>query len=332
MRSDRGKERPYARPLILVSRCLGFDRCRYDGATVSAPFLERLARFADYVTACPEVEIGLGVPRQPIRLVAAGNEGVRLVQPATGLDVTERMEAFCRERAGNLDRVDGAVLKSRSPSCGISDARIHAGADSAILRRGPGLFGGAVLGAMEGKPVTNEGRLLNLRLREHFLTSVFTLARLRFVEEACRAEGSISPLVSFHASAKLLLAAAHREEGRMLGRIVAGGGPPDTLLPRYRQGLSRALARPLRTGPCVDSLMHAFGYFKKQLTPEEKALFLDGLEEFSSGRTSMGACRALIQAWTVRFSTSYLTDQLLLDPFPRALESLEDSSGGRSGS
>jgi len=328
LRSDRGGEGSYPRPLILVSRCLGFDRCRYDGAAIPAPFLERLSRFADCVTACPEMEIGLGVPRQPIRLVTAGGDEVRLVQPSSGLDLTERMEAFCRERAGNLGAVDGVVLKARSPSCGVSDTAIHAGADSsAILRRGPGLFGRAVLEAMEGRPVIDEGGLIDPGLRERFLVQVFTLARLRSAEDACRASGSASPLVSFHSSAGLLLAAADREAGRMLGGIVDEGGSPDALLPRYRRGLVRALAGPLRTGPCADSLTHAFVCFKERLAADEKALFLDSLEEFGSGRASMGPCRALIQSWMVRFPTPYLDDQIFLNPFPRALEGFEDSAG-----
>ncbi len=326
MKSDPGSDGSYPRPLILVSRCLGFDRCRYDGAEIPAPFLERLSRFADYVTACPEMEIGLGVPRQPIHLVAAGGDEVRLVQPSSGLDLTERMEAFCRERAGNLGEVDGAVLKARSPSCGVSDTAIH-GADSTILRRGPGLFGRAVLEATAGRPVIDEGGLMNPGLRERFLTSVFTLARLRSAEDACRASGSVSPLVSFHSSAGLLLAAADLEWAGMLGGIVDEGGRPDALLPRYRRGLVRALAGPLRTGPCADSLMHAFVCFKELLTADEKTLFLDSLEEFRSGRTSMGPCRALIQSWMVRFPTPYLDDQLFLNPFPRALEGIEDYTG-----
>jgi uncharacterized protein YbgA (DUF1722 family)/uncharacterized protein YbbK (DUF523 family) len=292
--------------------------------------VRKLSRFADISTVCPEVEIGLGVPRKPIRLVSDGSGAARLVQPATGRDLTVEMGDFCNQRTGGFSDLEGAILKFRSPSCGISDVRVYTGADShASLRKGPGLFGAAVLEAMDGRPVIHEGRLRNLALREHFLTSVFTLARLRDVCSECGSARSLGPVVSFHASAKLLLSAAHREEGRRLGRLVAGGGTPGEVLPGYRAGLVKALARPLRTGPCVDALMHAFGHFKKLLKPSEKALFLDSLEDFGSGRATMSACRSMLRAWTARFENAYLDDQLFFDPFPSALSSLEDSAGGR---
>lgn len=315
------------KPVLLVSECLAGAHCRYDGSAADDSVVQRLMPFCEIRTACPEVGIGLGVPRPPIRLVSDGSGGVLLVQPATGRDLTEAMSAFCRHVLSDTGSLDGAVLKSRSPSCGISDVRVHAGADgTAHAGKEPGVFGGAVLEALEGRPVIHEGRLSNLRLREHFMTSVFTLARFRAAALECSARRSTGPLVSFHASAKLLLSAYHREEGRRMGRLVAAGGID--AVTEYGASLVRALARPLRTGPAVDALMHAFGYFKKVLSPAEKALFLDCLEDFGAGRTAMGIPGSLIRSWTVRFGVSYLDDQMLFDPYPPALVSTEDSARG----
>lgn len=315
------------RPVLLVSECLAGSHCRYDGSSADDPVVRRLMPFCEIRTACPEVGIGLGVPRPPIRLVSDGSGGVLLVQPATGRDLTSAMSAFCASLLSGPDGLDGAVLKSRSPSCGISDVRVHAGDDGHPLAgRRPGVFGGAVLEALGGRPAAHEGRLSNLRLREHFMTSVFTLARFRAAARECSGRNSSGPLVSFHSSAKLLLSASHREEGRRMGRLVAAGG--SDAVTEYGASLVRALARPLRTGPSVDALMHAFGYFKKDLSPSEKALFLDSLEDFRAGRTAMGICCSLIRSWTVRFGVAYLDDQILFDPYPHALVSTEDSARG----
>jgi uncharacterized protein YbgA (DUF1722 family)/uncharacterized protein YbbK (DUF523 family) len=323
--------RPHATPLILLSRCLEHDSCRYDGSMVHDPFVLMLKGFAVFETVCPEVEIGLGIPRMPIRLLRDGESGgVRLFQPATGRDLTVEMSDFCVKRLAASPSFDGAILKFRSPSCGISEVRIYSGPEhGSVLGKGPGLFGGSVLAAMGGKPVIHEGRLKSLPLREHFLTGVFTLARFRRVGAECGGGCTMGPLVKFHADAKLLLAAANREEGRRLGRLVAGGGSLPGILDGYREGLVKALSRPLRRGPCVDTLMHAFGHFKKLLKTREKALFLDSLEDYKSGRSTMAGCRSMLLAWIARFENDYLDDQMFFDPFPGALSNTGDSSGGR---
>ena len=319
--------KPHGRPVLLVSGCLAGERCRYDGSSADDAFVESLAPFCEVRTACPEVGIGLGVPRPPIRLVTDGSGGALLIQPSTGRDLTAAMEAFSAALLSDPGGLDGAVLKSRSPSCGISDVRIHSGVEGhGPVGTGPGAFGRAVLEALGGRPVIHEGRLSNLRLREHFLTSVFTLARFRTAARECAERGASGPLVSFHASAKLLLSASNREEGRRMGRLVAGGGRDEVA--EYGSSLVRAVARPLRIGPCVDALMHAFGYFKKDLSSAEKAFFLDCLEDFAAGRTAIGICSSLIRSWTVRFGVSYLDDQILFDPYPPALASTADSARG----
>lgn len=321
--------RPHMKPVLLVSECLAGVRCRYDGSSAEDRFVRRLMPFCEVRTACPEVGIGLGVPRPPIRLVSDGSGGTLLVQPSTGRDLTAGMAAFCSSLLSDADGLDGAVLKSGSPSCGISDVRVHAGADGpARAGKVPGVLGGAVLEALGGRPVIHEGRLSNLRLREHFMTSLFTLARFRAATRDCSGKRSNGPLVSFHASAKLLLSAYNREEGRRMGRLVADGGLG--AVSAYGASLVRALARPLRTGPAVDALMHAFGYFKRDLSPAEKALFLDSLEDFGAGRTAMGIPGSLIRSWTVRFGTAYLDDQIIFDPYPPALAGTEDSARGEA--
>jgi uncharacterized protein YbgA (DUF1722 family)/uncharacterized protein YbbK (DUF523 family) len=320
----------WPRPRILASRCLGFDHCRWNGEVVDSPFLKKLAEWADYVTVCPEVAIGLGVPRDPIRLT--GTTGApRLVQPSTGRDLTKAMEDFAGSFLDGLGDVDGAVLKFRSPSCGISDVKVHPSPGSpASIGKRAGLFGGAVLERLSGTPVIHEGRLLNMAMREHFFTAVFTLAKFRAAAQACTDTGRAGPLVDFHASAKLLLMGMNMQEERRLGRITAGAGTriADSLA-EYGEGLGRALSRPARSGPVTNVLLHAMGYFKDLLGPAEKALFLDCLEGYRSGRLPLSSCQSVLRAWNARFGVEWLSRQIFFEPFPPALAALEDSGRGR---
>jgi len=168
-------------PVVVVSSCLGFAPCRYDGQVVEDGFIAALGRHGRLVWVCPEVEIGLGVPRDKIRLVGAG-AGQRLVQPGTGRDLTGVMQAFA---AKYLDRlasgaIDGFILKSRSPSCGIRDSKVFGDLETeAPLGRGPGVFARAVLEAMPGLPVEDEERLADRSVRSQFLTRLYERARSR---------------------------------------------------------------------------------------------------------------------------------------------------------
>jgi len=162
---------PYPRPRVVVSKCLGFAACRYNGLTIPDDFVQQLGPWVDYLTVCAEVQIGLGVPRQPVRIVSMAGEE-RLLQPGTGADVTEAMRGFAESYLDQLPAVDGFILKSRSPSCGIKDVRIYMGPDKgAAAQIGAGMFARAVLQRFAGLAIEDEGRLRNARIREHFLTS-----------------------------------------------------------------------------------------------------------------------------------------------------------------
>jgi uncharacterized protein YbbK (DUF523 family) len=168
-------------PVVVVSKCLGFAACRYDGQVVEDGFVAALGRHARLVTVCPEVEIGLGVPRDKIRLVGTGPER-RLVQPATGRDLTGVMGAFAADYLRRLGSgpVDGFILKSRSPSCGIRDCKLFADRESEDPQgRGTGVFAQAVLTARPDLPVEDEERLVDPEVRVDFLARLYERARLR---------------------------------------------------------------------------------------------------------------------------------------------------------
>lgn len=318
--------RKFAKPVVVVSKCLEFDAVRYDGSRIRDEFVRALKSHVTFIPVCPEVEIGLAVPREPVRIVE-GRGRRRLVQPATGLDVTEKMQRFAAAFLEGLDAVDGFILKSRSPTSGIKDAKIYPGtAKTAPSSKGAGFFGGAVLARFGHVAVDDEGRLKNLRLREHFLTKLFTLAAFREM----KGSGAPKDLVQFHAENKLLLMAYNQTRMRALGRVVADAGrsPLADVLAAYEEGLSAALARPPRYTANVNVLMHGLGHFSKRLSHAEKAFFLDELENYRAGRVPLSVPLKVLRGYVVRFGDEYLARQTFFSPYPESLMTLADSGKG----
>lgn len=315
------------RPRVLFSRCLGFAACRYNAQTIHDATVDRLLPFVDAVTVCPEVEIGLGVPRPPIRLVAS-LKGLRLVQPETDHDLTPQMSAFARNFLAELGPCDGAVLKAGSPSCGLRDVRLYTGTERGSPHaKAVGLFGGAVLESSSSLATEDEGRLRNYDLRQHFLTRLFALARLRDVA----ATRLMADIVAFHAKHKLLLMAYHQTEMRALGRLVANaeGRQPQEISKEYAVGFARALARPPRRASAVNVLQHAFGYVSDRLTARERSFFLGSLDSFRANHLPLAVPSGLMRALVVRFDIGYLADQVFFQPYPEELIELLDSGKGR---
>ncbi len=318
----------FHRPTIVISQCLGFAACRYNGVTIPDPFVEQLKPYVTYLPVCAEVEIGLGVPRDPIRIVLINNEP-RLLQPATGADVTEKMRAFAATYLTALTEVDGFILKGRSPSCGIKDVKVYRGVEkgTASTNKGRGFFAQAVLERFGHLPVEEEGRLTNFTIREHFLTRLFTLADFR----AVKATGSMGELVRFHSDNKLLLMAYSESQLRLMGPLVANREkkPPAEVIAAYETHLWKALAHPARRTAGINVLMHALGYFSDKLTSAEKAYFLDALEKYRAEKVPLSVPVSLLGVWIARFKEPYLSRQTFFAPYPEELVTISDSGKGR---
>lgn len=314
------------KPVVFASKCFGFEKCRYNGITIYDDFIEALKPFVEYVTACPEVEIGLGVPRDPIRIIVHKGQH-RLVQPATQRDITDVMLNYSDRMLDELPDIDGFILKSRSPSCGIKDTKYFPKMEkSAALGRGAGFFGEAVLARFPKYPVEDEGRIKNFRIREHFLTQVFTRARFRSLDR------TMSALVRFHTEHKLLLMAYSQKYLKILGSIVANRDklPVKEVYAPYHEHLLDAMLKPPRYTANINVLMHQYGYFRKLLTPREKKYFLGTLERYRSEKIPLSAVLMVINAWIVRFEEEYLARQVFFQPYPEALVEITDSGRGRS--
>lgn len=320
--------RTFTRPNVVVSKCMGFAACRYNGATIPDAFVQQLEPYVTYLPVCAEVEIGLGVPRDPVRIVLVNDEP-RLLQPATGMDVTEKMQDFSAAHLASLSDIDGFILKGRSPSCGTKDVKLYRGMEkgAAVARKGPGFFGKAVLERYGHLPVEDEGRLTNFTIREHFLTALFALADFR----AVKASSAMGKLVRFHTDNKFLLLAYNESQYRVMGPIVANHEkqPTKAVIAAYEQHLWKALARPARRTAGINVLMHALGYFSEKLTSDEKAYFLDALEKYRAKKVPLSVPVSLLGAWITRFKEPYLSRQTFFAPYPESLITISDSGKGR---
>lgn len=317
----------FPNPRIVISRCIGFDPCRYNGEIVQDKFVQRLGPHVEFMCVCPEVEIGLGTPRAPIRIVSSGG-GFSLIQPSTGLDVSEKMRQFSRGFLDRLEEVDGFILKNRSPSCGVVDVRVYSGPEKGVaIGKTAGFFGGAVQERFGDRAIEDEGRLKNLKIREHFLTRIFASARFRGLQQSA----SMYDLVRFHAENKLLLMAYSQTKMRLLGRIVANadGKPLGSILDLYGKTFREALQKPPRHASPINVLDHALGYFKNELTSREKRHFLDVLESYRHGKAPLSGAVSVLRSWVIRFESEYLRSQTFFNPFPEDLIALDDSGTGR---
>jgi uncharacterized protein YbgA (DUF1722 family)/uncharacterized protein YbbK (DUF523 family) len=305
-------------PRIGISACLLGERVRYDGGHKKDAFVTRLlARFVTFVPVCPEVELGLGTPRETIRLERDGDL-VRLVAPKSGTDHTEPMRRFAERRVAELGRLDlsGYILKKDSPSCGMERVRVHEG--TAATRAGRGAFAAVLLDRLPLLPVEEEGRLNDLGLRESFVERVFAYRRLR---DLLGRRFGLDELVRFHTAEKLLVLAHDPEAYRKLGRLVARAKEArrGELADAYATMYMAALAKPATRGRHANVLQHMAGYVKELATRDERAELADAIADYRRGLVPLVVPVTLVKHHVRRHGIDHLAGQRYLEPHPREL-------------
>ncbi|HSE93124.1 MAG TPA: DUF523 and DUF1722 domain-containing protein [Methylomirabilota bacterium] len=302
-----------------VSACLLGERVRYDGGHKRDAFLaDTLGPFVEWVPVCPEVEIGLGVPRPTLRLVGA--EAVpRLVVEKTGEDLSRRMRSWAEARVTELERLglDGYVLKRGSPSCGLFRVRVYS-EDGQPGRVGRGLYADALARRLPSLPVEEEGRLTDPVMREHFIGRVFATARWRdFRAGAPRPRD----LVAFHTAHKYAVLAHSPARYSRLGRLVAAAGPalPRATLDEYGALLLEALAVRATRGRHANVLAHLAGYVKRDVTAEERAELAETIADYRRGLVPRVVPITLIRHHARRLGLAHLAAQVYLNPHPKEL-------------
>ena len=315
--------RKFNRPIIIVSRCLEFASCRYDGGRVESDFISVIEPYVNFVKVCPEVEIGMGIPRDPIKIVQQKDK-LCLMQPSSGKDYSSKMTKFSKTFVNNLEKVDGFILKRKSPSCGIKDVKLFGKVEkSPITGKTTGFFAREVTKSFPHLAVEDEKRLTNFRIREHFLTKLFTLANFRTV---CSRK-SIKSLIKFHSRNKYLFMAYNQSALKQADKLLVNHTDEsiDKIIIDYSSLLHKIFSNPPKVSSGVNSLKHLFGYFKTDLKATEKKQFLNLLEKYRNKKATLINVTSLLKSRAVKYELEYILGQTIFEPYPEKLNVIDDS-------
>jgi len=307
-------------PRIGISACLLGDQVRFDGGHKRDPFLtDVLAPHVHYVRVCPEVEVGMGTPRETLRLVRAGSASVRMVTTRTGIDHTDAMAAWSARRLSELEREDlsGYILKKESPSCGMERVKVF-GESGMAERNGRGIFAAALLRRFPNLPVEEEGRLADPRLRENFIERVFAYQRLR---RSFAGRWTAGGLVRFHTAHKMSLLSHSTTRYRDLGQMVAAAATRARAALRadYESGFMATMAIVATPRRHTNVLMHMAGHLKTLLDPASKQELTACIDEYRRELVPLVVPITLLRHHARMHQVAYLLGQTYLEPHPREL-------------
>ena len=303
------------RPRLGVSSCLLGQAVRYDGGHKRDRYLvDTLGEHVEWVPICPEVEVGMGTPRPPIRLQRRDDE-IALIDPESETDWTARMKRFAGKRTRGLDRegLSGYVLKRASPSCGMERVAVYTGLRKA--KRGTGLYADALMERFPLLPVEEEGRLNDAGLRESFVERIFAYQRLQGLFGT---RWTVGKLVAFQTAHKLQLMAHSPAHYRETGRIVAAakGRDRDALKRCYSEAFMAGMGRHPTRGRQTNALQHMAGYVSKALDTGDRAELTEAIEDYRQGRAPFFGPLTLIRHHVRRQNVEYLSGQTYLNPHP----------------
>ncbi|MCB1182260.1 DUF1722 domain-containing protein [bacterium] len=302
-----------------VSACLLGDEVRYDGGHARDRYVVgTLGEHFDLVRVCPEAEIGMGTPRETVRL-AGDPEAPRMVAPGSGADWTDRMNRWAAGRARQLagDDLCGFIFKKNSPSCGAFRVKVYRDQGMPI-RQGRGLFAAAFAARHPLVPIEEEGRLTDPGLRENFIERVFALHRLRTLFAGRWTRGQV---VDFHAAEKYLLMAHDPAALKRLGQLVAAVKQHDRAEFRdaYMAGFMAALARMATVKRHVNTLQHITGYLREHVSNAEQHRVLAVVEDYRAGLVPLIVPMTLVKHYIELHDVPYVNRQTYLNPHPREL-------------
>lgn len=305
-------------PKIGVSACVMGDKVRYDGGHKQSSFVtQQLQPHVTYQPICPELGIGMPVPRPTIHLREM-SDGVHLTDSRNGLlDHTEAMQQFFARQLPILEQLDGYVVAAKSPSCGMERIKVYDSEGQLLHRAGQGLFTQLLKAHFPHLPVEEDGRLNDAGLRESFITRVFVYHEFR---HKVMASLSVHALVKFHSRHKLLVMAYSPVLYRALGRLVAQAkGQEHTIAQEYLALMMQALSKPTNRRKHTNVLMHMQGYFKRDLMPADKRELSQQIDDYRLGRVPLLAPVTLLKHHLRHFPNAYLAQQSYFDPYPQEL-------------
>jgi len=305
----------YSRPIIGISKCLEFDMCRYDGSRINNNFVRIMKKYVDFVPTCPEVGIGLGSPRKPIRLVKIKGQK-NLYQPSTKKNLTQDMHNFTKKFLESNATIDGFIFKRDSPTCGITDVRLyHKLGESTGFDKTSGMFSEGVLKEFPNLVKEDEKRLNNISIRETFLTRIFVLAHLRESLEF----KEIKKLNQFH-SKNMLLFLCHDEELTVkLGLILKSNDDFELIADNYKNIVNSILSSVPKKSSIINTFNYIFTPISSKLSSSEKSYYFSLIDGFDNDLISQSEISTLLYSWTLRYNLKSIVDQSLFNPFPKTL-------------
>lgn len=305
---------------IGISRCLLGDKVRYDGGHQWDRFItDTLGVYLEFVPICPEVECGLGVPREAMHL--EGNpDAPRLVTIHSKIDHTEKMKRWAQRRVTELEKegLCGFIFKRGSPSSGMERVKIY-GDKGEPVKTGVGLFAREFMTRFPLLPVEEEGRLNDPQIRENFIERIFALKRWR---EISAQKTSMKSLINFHTSHKFLILSHSRNHYQKMGQLVAQSDdlPLKERFAAYQTLFLEALRIKTTAKKHTDVLMHMMGFFKKDLSPEEKRELLEVVDHYKQGLIPLIVPVTLLLHYVRKYNQPYLRNQWYLEPHPLELK------------
>lgn len=304
---------------IGISSCLLGRKVRFDAGHKHDRYItDILGPFVDFVAVCPEIEVGMGVPREAVRLVD-DLENPRMIGNKSGEDWTARMNRFSSRRVKKPDLKDlcGFILKNRSPTCGMERVKVYIG-EGAAERKGTGLFAAVLLRQFPDLPVEEEGRLSDASLRENFVERLFAYKRL---QELYAQPFSRKEMIAFHAAHKFLLLAhspeGYRQLGQLVGRIKSV--TPAQFKDEYRSLFMRTLKYQATVKKNTNVLQHIAGFLKKELTEAEKRDVHQAIADYHQSLIPLIVPITLLRHFVGKHEVEYIQNQYYLNPHPKEL-------------
>jgi len=303
-----------------ISSCLLGETVRYDGGHKLDRFLtDTLGQYVEYVSVCPEVECGLPIPRESMHL-EGDPESPRLVISRTKQDMTDRMVRWAKRRVVAIEEEDlcGFIFKSDSPSSGMERVRVY-NEKGMPVRKGIGMFARIFMEHFPLLPVEDEGRLHDPGLRETFIERIFTLKRWREVITKKESRGNV---VEFHTKHKLLILSHSPRHYQIMGKLVAQAKDLSLkeLYWQYQTWLMESVRLKASPQKNANVLQHMMGYFKEQLSSDEKQELLEVIDNYRQEYIPLIVPITLVQHYVRKYDQPYLKEQVYLNPHPVELQ------------
>jgi uncharacterized protein YbgA (DUF1722 family)/uncharacterized protein YbbK (DUF523 family) len=303
-----------------ISSCLLGEKVRWDGGHKENRYArETLGEYFTYVPVCPEVDVGMGVPREAVQLRGNKNSQ-KLVGTQSGKDWTAKMFRFSEKKIRELStlQLSGFIFKQGSPSCGVGHIPVYSESQGKLNSLSRGLFARAFMARFPLTPVVEEGKLEDIKIRENFIVRVFSYHRLQKLFQ-----GSFTrpALLKFHSRHKILLLSHSRKHCNALDRLLAGAGQltPGKLKTRYSESFMEGLTYQSTPKKHSDALQHMLGLLKKHLTKEEKQDILVSIQDYRNGLSPLIVPITLILQHAKKHNIACLLDQVYLNPHPHEL-------------